>query len=148
IDDLSVWYLRRSRERFKDEGEDKTAALSTIRYVLHRLALVMAPTMPFFAEYLFQAIREGEDEESVHLAMWPEPTATANFLTRILGRETPEQALIEAMGVARSVVTSALEEREKAGIKIRQPLSSLSIPADSQLPEELFSILADELNVK
>ena len=161
IDDLSVWYLRRSRERFsarggsasggKDESslaEDKTSALATMRYVLHRLALVMAPTMPFFAEYLFQAVREEEDEESVHLAAWPEPTATANFFSQLLGSKSENELLLEAMGVARSIVTSALEEREKAGIKIRQPLAMLSIPADSALPEELFSILADELNVK
>jgi hypothetical protein len=56
--------------------------------------------------------------------------------------------LLEAMGIARSIVTSALEEREKAGIKIRQPLSVLRIPEDSALSEELFSIIADELNVK
>src|SRR6185369_6126974 len=135
IDDLSVWYLRRSRERFKENGPDKTAALATMRYVLHALSRVMAPTMPFFAEYLFQAVRESEDEESVHLSMWPEGRATANFFSRLLRRKTENQLLLEAMGVARSIVTSALEEREKAGIKIRQPLATLSIPADSKLPE-------------
>src|SRR5262249_29619726 len=62
--------------------------------------------------------------------------------------KSTNEMLLEAMGVARSIVTSALEEREKAGIKIRQPLSRLSIPENSTLPEELFSILADELNVK
>jgi isoleucyl-tRNA synthetase len=161
IDDLSVWYLRRSRERFSARGGsasggkdqeslfiDKHQALATMRYVLHRLSLVMAPTMPFFAEYLFQAVREGEDEESVHLASWPEPTATANFFTRILGGKSENELLVEAMGVARSIVTTALEERERAGIKIRQPLSTLHIPTDSTLPEEFFDIIADELNVK
>ncbi|MDP2649038.1 MAG: class I tRNA ligase family protein, partial [bacterium] len=116
IDDLSVWYIRRSRDRFKastafstssaslrghatssavqqgtsmdaasprlaSEAEksvaDKQNALATLRYVLHALSLVMAPPMPFFAEHLFQAVREGEDEESVHLAAWPEARATA-----------------------------------------------------------------------
>lgn len=148
IDDLSVWYLRRSRERFKDEGPDKEQALATMRYVLHRLALVMAPVMPFYAEYLFQAVREEEDEESVHLATWPEGHATAHFFDRLLQRKSENELLIEAMGVARSIVTSALEERERAGIKIRQPLAMLSIPENAALPESLFSILADELNVK
>lgn len=151
IDDLSVWYLRRSRERFKESGEDKTRALATLRYVLHALSRVMAPTMPFFAEYLFQAIREEEDEESVHLSMWPTPTATANFFSRLLGNKSENQMLVEAMGVARSIVTSALEEREKAGIKIRQPLQTLHIPKEmltGELLEEILRIIAEEINVK
>ena len=148
IDDLSVWYLRRSRERFKSEGQEKRDALSTLRYVLHRLSLVMAPSMPFFAEHLFQAIREGEDEESVHLAMWPEARATANFFQRILGRGTGEEAMIAAMETARHIVSQALEMREKEGIKVRQPLSALVIPRDAKLAEEYLSIIADEVNVK
>jgi len=55
----------------------KQAALATLRYVLHTLSRVIAPTMPFYAEYLFQAVREEEDEESVHLAAWPTAGAEA-----------------------------------------------------------------------
>ena len=148
IDDLSVWYLRRSRDRFKEEGEDKAAALSTMRYVLHALSRVMAPSMPFFAEYLFQEIREGEDESSVHLAMWPEPQATANFFARLLGQGSSNEDLLKAMEVARMVVTAALEAREKAGIKIRQPLALLSVPRSMQLEQEFIGIIAAEVNVK
>lgn len=148
IDDLSVWYLRRSRERFKEDGEDKKAALATMRYVLHRLALVMAPTMPFFAEHLFQAVREGEDEESVHLASWPEPKTTTSFIQRLLGQGGGDGQLIAAMKVARDIVTQALEAREKAGIKVRQPLALLTIPTDVKLAPEYLSIVADEVNVK
>jgi isoleucyl-tRNA synthetase len=96
IDDLSTWYLRRSRDRFSAKGgsasggkdkelllKDKRDALATLRYVLHTLSRVMAPSMPFFAEHLFQAVRESEDEESVHLAAWPRPLATVNFLRKI-----------------------------------------------------------------
>ncbi|MBI4088296.1 isoleucine--tRNA ligase [Candidatus Kaiserbacteria bacterium] len=147
IDDLSVWYLRRSRERFKSEGSDKQNALATLRYVLHRLSLVMAPSMPFFAEYLFQAIREGEDEESVHLATWPEARATANFIRRILGRGNPNAQLLAAMQAARSIVSQALEEREKAGIKVRQSLWKLSIPSDSPISDEYLDVIAGEVNV-
>jgi isoleucyl-tRNA synthetase len=142
IDDLSVWYLRRSRDRFKTDGEDKTAALMTLRYVLHTLSRVMAPTMPFYAEYLFQAVREDEDEESVHLATWPQGDAG----TRL------DAVLVNAMAEARRVVTLALEARESAGIKVRQPLSLTRIPSMtfSQLPdvEELLAIIAEEINVK
>ena len=142
IDDLSVWYLRRSRDRFKSDDEDKRAALSTLRYVLHTLSRVMAPTMPFYAEYLFQAVREGEDEESVHLAMWPTAGAEARL----------EMALVNAMAEARRVVTLALEAREKANIKVRQPLSVTRIPQISfaELPDvdALLAIIAEEINVK
>ena len=142
IDDLSVWYLRRSRDRFKTDGADKTAALQTLRYVLHTLSRVMAPSMPFYAEYLFQAVREGEDEESVHLAMWPTAGAEARL----------EMALVNAMAEARRVVTLALEAREKANIKVRQPLSVTRIPSMifSELPdvEALLAIIAEEINVK
>src|SRR3989338_3158963 len=187
IDDLSVWYVRRSRDRFKaapffassaslrgpaessavSKGtspdsasprlaseaeksalEDKRCALATLRYVLHTLARVTAPSIPFFAEYLFQAVRESEDEESVHLAMWPEARATANFIMRLLGQGSGDAQLIVAMEAARRIVTQALEAREKAGIRVRQPLASLSVPSGTTLPQEYLSIIADEVNVK
>ncbi|MDP2648885.1 MAG: class I tRNA ligase family protein, partial [bacterium] len=150
IDDLSGWYIRRSRNRFKEAGADKRDALATLRYVLHRLSLVMAPPMPFFAEHLFQAVREGEDEESVHLAAWPEARATANFIQRILGRGKEEQKLLRAMQEARRIVRHALEERDKAGIKVRQPLNSLRLAAGSLqgVSEELLEVVRDEINVK
>ncbi len=148
IDDLSVWYLRRSRDRFKEEGKDKNDALATLRYVLHRLALVMAPSMPFFAEHLFQSVREGEDEESVHLAMWPEVSVRTGFLARLFGGANKDKQLLDAMQTARAIVTKALEARDAAKIKVRQPLASLSIPRGSKLPDEYLSIVADEVNVK
>jgi len=142
IDDLSLWYLRRSRDRFKTDGDDKTAALATLRYVLHTVSRVMAPTMPFYAEYLFQAVRESEDEESVHLATWPEGDAATRF----------DAALVNAMAESRRVVTLALEQREKANIKVRQPLSVTRIPQISfaALPDvdALLAIIAEEINVK
>jgi isoleucyl-tRNA synthetase len=135
IDDLSVWYLRRSRDRFKEDGSDKAAALATLRYILYTLSSVIAPSMPFFAEYLFQAVREEGDGESVHLAQWPQA-------------QDPDADVLEKMESIRNTVSLALEIRDKAGIKVRQPLASLSVPADAQLSEEFFSIIAEELNVK
>ncbi|MBI5457559.1 isoleucine--tRNA ligase [Candidatus Kaiserbacteria bacterium] len=148
IDDLSVWYLRRSRERFKEDGPDKTAALATLRYVLHRLSLVMAPATPFFAEHLFQAVRESEDEESVHLAMWPEVSVPTGFFARLFGGTNKDKELLEAMEAARAIVTKALEARDAAKIKVRQPLATLSIPRGTKLADKYLSIVADEVNVK
>ena len=158
IDDLSVWYLRRSRDRFKTDadpstelGASKQVALATMRYVLHRLSLVMAPTMPFFAEHLFQAVREEEDEESVHLATWPEPTATTNFVERLLGKGNKNQELLDAMLFARNFVTMALMQREKVGIKVQQPLAKLTIKhSGPKIPfwDEVVPLIKDEINVR
>jgi isoleucyl-tRNA synthetase len=147
IDDLSVWYLRRSRDRFKEDGPNKRAALATLRFVLHRLALVMAPSTPFFAEHLFQAVREGEDEESVHLAMWPEVSRQPRFWSWLFGGDDGRAALI-TMEKVRAVVSEALEARDKAGIKVRQPLALLTIPAGLGIPDQYLPIIAEEVNVK
>ncbi|RJQ34210.1 isoleucine--tRNA ligase [Candidatus Parcubacteria bacterium] len=151
IDDLSVWYVRRSRDRFKAKGEDKKAALATLRYVLHDLSRVMAPITPFFAEHIFQAVRESEDEESVHLAAWPEARATANFLQRLLGQGKEGEELLSTMSFARGVVTNALMQRSEAGIKVRQPLTKLTIKLSGSEPffwKDIAPLIADEVNVK
>ena len=145
IDDLSVWYLRRSRDRFKEDGKDKTAALATLRFVLYQLALVMAPSMPFFAEHLFQAVRESTDQESAHLAAWPERASKQGFLRSLFGGSSD---VIEKMAEARMVVSHALEARDTAKIKVRQPLAALSIPASSILSGAYLDVVAEEVNVK
>ena len=133
IDDLSVWYLRRSRDRFKgDDVVDRTLAIATLRHVLRTLALTMAPAMPFYAEYLWQAVREEEDAESVHLAAWP----TEGMVN---------ENLLEQMEETRTIVTAALEARTKSGIKVRQPIASVSGP---KLSAGLSSVVLDELNAK
>ena len=137
IEDLSVWYLRRSRERLKSGGEDKRLALETLRYVLHSLSRVMAPVTPFLAEHMFQAVREEEDEESVHLASWPEMQAPEN-----------SEGILTNMLVARTIVSQALKEREKHGLNVRQPLAKLTIPEAAALSPDLLSVIAEEVNVK
>ncbi len=133
IDDLSVWYLRRSRDRLKhDDLDDKQATLATLRYVLQNLAKCMAPAMPFYAEHLYQAVKGVTDVESVHLTRWPQP-------------DTIDTELLAQMETTREIVTTALEKRTKAGIKVRQPIKSVSGP---QLPEELQTVITDELNAK
>lgn len=138
IDDLSVWYLRRSRDRFKEDGADKAAALATLRYVLHTLSRVVAPSMPFFAEHLFQAVREEEDEESVHLAMWPEMPKFSFEPADVLTK----------MFATRFIVSRALELREQAKIKVRQPLAKLTISGETNLSHEYTALIIDEVNVK
>ena len=134
IDDLSVWYLRRSRDRLKGEDEgDKQLSLGTLRCVLKTLALVMAPVMPFYAEYLWRAVKSEEDAESVHLGSWPESG-------------TFDEDLLKDMETTREVVTAALEARTKAGIKVRQPLGSLV--TNQPLTPDFTNIIAEEVNVK
>jgi isoleucyl-tRNA synthetase len=135
IDDLSVWYLRRSRDRLKGEDHaDKQAALATLRCVLKNLALVMAPSMPFYAEYLWQQVREDDEPVSVHLAKWPEVT------------RAPDPVVLGEMSLVREFVTIALEARAKANIKVRQPLPVLTI--NIELEDQYAAIVADEINVK
>ena len=133
VDDLSVWYLRRSRDRLKGEDtDDKKKALATLRYTLRTLALVMAPAMPFYAEYLWQRVKDDSDAQSVHLGAWPESTSI-------------DENILAAMAQTREVVTAALEARTKVGIKVRQPIACVAGP---ELESDLVPIVLDELNAK
>ncbi|MFN3188156.1 MAG: class I tRNA ligase family protein [Candidatus Paceibacteria bacterium] len=134
IDDVSVWYLRRSRERLKsDDVADKALALGTLRFVLRELAKVMAPVMPFYAEHLYLAVKEESEAESVHLTKWPKVDAF-------------DPVVIDEMGMVREFVTLALEARTKANIKVRQPLQTLLL--NVEMGDEYKSVIADEVNVK
>lgn len=133
IDDASNWYVRRSRRRFWKSGddEDKNNAYQTLHYVLVQLAMVLAPFTPFLAEELYQKLTGGE---SVHLLDWPK-VGHVNEL------------LVQEMATVRQYVNEALALRAKSGVKVRQPLQSVSIPASGQVLD-FSSILTDELNVK
>lgn len=144
IDDLSTWYVRRSRERLKEDTADKKHTLATLRFVLRTLALVMAPATPFIAEEVFQGVREKDDPESVHLAAWPEHKKSSPFSKLLKHDETP--TILEGMGRVRIRASEGLQLRQKVGIKVRQPLASFTIP--EKLSPELAAILADEVNVK
>jgi isoleucyl-tRNA synthetase len=133
-DDLSTWYLRRSRDRFKGEdAADKAAALATTQYVLITLAKVLAPFTPFFADHLYQ--EAGGELESVHLEEWPE------------GGQVDSQ-LLKDMDVIRTISSRGLEARMKAKINVRQPLATLRVKADGTLSEGLVELVKDEVNVK
>ncbi|KKT30177.1 MAG: Isoleucine-tRNA ligase [Parcubacteria group bacterium GW2011_GWA1_44_13] len=135
VDDLSTWYIRRSRDRFKsDEPKERAEALSTTRVVLLEFSKLLAPVMPFLAEHIYQSLQGAK--ESVHLDSWP------TFAE-------PNYADLASMAQARRVVSLALEARAKAGIKVRQPLAKLTIK-DTLLvgKKELADIILDELNVE
>ncbi len=142
IDELSTWYLRRSRERFKSEVEsDKQAVLAMTRFVLLTLAKIMAPFMPFIAERLWQEVsgyKLEKRDESVHLQSWPN-----------LGQLTEEEeAVLANMQLARKGVELALSARDAAGIKIRQMLNSAEFTGGGKLAEQYFVLLSEELNVR
>lgn len=138
IDDLSNWFVRRSRRRFwkSESTEDKNEAYATLHYVLSYTALILAPFVPFLAEELWQNMMGGE---SVHLLDWPE------------AGEINELA-VNNMAVCRSIITEGLALRMAKDdgfgqIKVRQPLASLTYGGE-KLDEFYESIIADEVNVK
>jgi len=133
VDDLSTWYLRRSRDRLKSEGEDKNNALATTRFVLREFAKLMAPAMPFKAEDTFSRTRSHQDAESVHLVSWPQ-----------FG--TLDESVLVGMKEVRDVVTKALEIRAKESIKVRQPIQTLETKV--VIAPEYAEIIKDEVNVK
>jgi isoleucyl-tRNA synthetase len=134
VDDLSNWYIRRSRRRFwkSQSDSDKLAAYQTLFEVLSTLSRLMAPFAPFIADAMYRNLSEGG---SVHLADFPETTA-------------PHDPEVEAnMAKARQAVELGLSARDAVRIKVRQPLASVSLPGDP-LPEEIAAIVREELNVK
>ncbi|MSR78627.1 MAG: isoleucine--tRNA ligase [Candidatus Taylorbacteria bacterium] len=138
IADLSQWYLRRSRERIKNGGEDAAVALATLRFVLCELSKLMAPLAPFFAEFLYKEV--GGEKESVHLESWP------SVESRIKNNES---LIIVEMEETRRIVSLALEQRAKANIKVRQPLSSLKLKSKILNPKSGVSdLIQEEVNVK
>lgn len=135
IDDASNWYVRRNRRRFWKSGDDddKNSAYRTLHYVLVQLSMVLAPFTPFLAEELYQKLTGGE---SVHLLDWPE-----------FGHI--DEISVKNMELVRHVITGALAERAKAGIKVRQPLSELTIfTVHQDLEDYMVEIIKDEVNVK
>jgi len=133
VDDLSTWYVRRSRDRFKsDDATDRAHAIETTRVVLFELAKLLAPIMPFLAEDIYA--RVGGKMESVHLEGW---TVVA----------PADEKILSIMAQVRNIVSLALEARAKSGLKVRQPLASITVKSEMLAPE-LALIIADELNVK
>lgn len=137
IDDLSNWYIRRSRERFQrpQNQKEKEQAAQTLYFVLLNLAKLMAPFTPFISEEIYQQLKNKKDRESVHLCDYPKPS-----------KKAIDKKLEEKMGQAREIVAQALAERAAKGIKVRQPLAFLTVK--ERLNQEFLDLIAQEVNVK
>jgi isoleucyl-tRNA synthetase len=133
VDDLSNWYIRRSRRRFWD-GDP--VALGTLWYAVVQGLRVVAPLMPFLADHLWRVLTEpcAEAPSSVHLAGWPEPAAA-------------DRALLDEIGELRRVVELGRQARSTSGVKLRQPLRSLVVEG-APLAREHAEEIADELRVR
>ena len=146
IDDMSNWFVRRSRRRFwkSEDDQDKLEAYSTLYYVLIYLAKILAPFTPFLAEELYQkmtgaGVVNSEIPESVHLLDWPEAGVI-------------DEAVLAQMAKTREIITAGLAERMKkteseAQIKVRQPLAKL-IYVGEKLDDFYEQIIMEEVNVK
>ncbi|MBT4723155.1 class I tRNA ligase family protein, partial [Candidatus Falkowbacteria bacterium] len=131
VNELSTWYVRRSRDRFKKD--DNTQAVATLKYVLGKLSLSMAPFMPFLSEHLWSELG---NKESVHLQDWPK------FEELLVKKD-----VLEKMKKSRLLVELGLAVRDEAKIKVRQPLEYLWYRSEN-LGDEYNLIIAEELNVK
>jgi isoleucyl-tRNA synthetase len=139
VDDLSNWYVRRSRRRFWDGDPN---ALQTLHEALTALTLVMAPLTPFITERVWQDLVKSTDPsapESVHLADWPQVDSNA-----------VDGKLIADVALVKRLVELGRAARAVSGVKTRQPLGRalVSAPAWRELPQQLRDELADELNVQ
>lgn len=133
IDDLSVWYTRRSRDRLKGDTtkEDQVHAYETLTYVLQTLAKVIAPVMPFIAERVYKEV--GGTCTSVHLEKWPDEGVI-------------DEALVKDMKEVRALISLGLMKRTESKINVKQPLMSVTLK--KSINEVYFDLFLDELNVK
>jgi len=138
IDDLSNWYVRRSRRRFWD-GDD--VALNTLYYCLKNLTLLLAPMVPFISEHVWQSlikVAQVDQVESIHLANYP-----------VANKSMIDETLSSAVSLSRRLVELGRSARAESGLKIRQPLSRalVSAPGWEKLSAEIKSHIAEELNI-
>jgi isoleucyl-tRNA synthetase len=145
VEDLSNWFVRRSRRRYWKEGKsiDKTAAYQTLYECLFNLSKMMAPLAPFTAEWLYQRLNEitGKDEKSVHISFYPTVEETSI-----------NKSLEFRMDLARIISSTVLRIRNKINVNVRQPLARIILPANSEEErlaiESVKHIILDEVNVK
>ena len=140
IEDLSLWYIRRSRRKFqKPKNKNELIETSQILYfVLMTLVKLMAPFTPFLSEYIYQSLKKKEDIESVHLCDWP------YFNSKLINLK-----LEEKMKITRDIVSLSLAERNKFHIKVRQPLSKLSVEnLKWKIENDFIDLIKEEVNVK
>lgn len=140
VNDLSLWYIRRSRQRFREDNPEREDAVAVLYYLLLNLVKLLAPIMPFFAEEMYQQLKTEGMEESVHLCDWPKAD-----------KKKIDKDLEEKMDEVRMVVGLALSERTLKQIKVKQPLAMLKIQnTKSKIKgeDDLLELIKDEANVK
>ena len=142
VDEMSNWYVRRSRDRFwgKEMTEDKINAYMTLHTVLVTLAKLAAPLIPFMAEDIYRNLVCSSDKtapESVHLCDYP--VADASMIDRELEEHMKEVLAVVSLGRAC---------RNAASVKNRQPIGKMYVKAEFDLPASFVEIIEDELNVR
>ncbi len=134
VGELSTWYLRQSRDRLRLDNDRE--GWNTSGFVLRELAKLSAPITPFLSELTYQYLEPKFD--SVHLDSWPE---TQTVLA--------DESTLKAMAAIRPVVEQAHAQRKLAGLKVRQPLASVSVSSNQPIPSPgIIEIAQQELNVK
>ena len=145
IEDVSNWYVRRSRARFwgNSEPEDTRAAFRTLHEAFRQVLVMVAPVVPLTADWLHRALVRGE---SVHLARLPDPESEA--WRAVVG--TPDAELEADMEAARVLVSLGRAAREEVNIRVRQPLRELRavVPGGRVLSDDVLAVVREELNVK
>lgn len=151
VQDLSLWYVRRSRERVgpnAPDGEDKDSCHTNLWITLITLSRVLASFMPFLAEEIYQNLQAaGRKGSSIHLTNWP----TEKELKAMAGGLSEKQISenLSLMVKTRKIVERGHAERKKVGIPVRQPLAKITVFASyKKIDEVLLSLIKYELNVK
>lgn len=137
VQDLSLWYVRRSRDRIgpsAQDSEDKNACYHTLHTVLVTLSQILAPFIPFISEEIYTNLT---GEESIHLSNWPE-----------VQNEAIDPKLEEEMIKARNIVELIHAARKEKIMKVRQPLSLVTYGSTTQLSKDVEQLIADETNIK
>ena len=142
IDDLSNWYIRRSRKRLwvEEENEDKLSCYSTLHDVFLTLSRLLAPFVPFIAEAIYQRMRYEGMKESVHLCDYPD-----------FDEDCLDEELEDAMEKVREIADIGRSLRGKVGIKIRYPLRELIVVCEEDVERKVkrfVDLLREEINVK
>lgn len=139
VDDMSNWYVRRSRRRFwkSEDDADKIQAYETLHWSLVVTCQLLAPWSPFISDWLYRHLTADIKNvpPSVHLTDWPDQTPA-------------DSKVLELMDMVRTMVNDGLSARSQESIKVRQPLAGAVVSGPRELDEDHLSIIAEELNVK
>lgn len=139
VENLSTWYLKNSRNRFKSEDkEEQLSAMNTLSYILYNISRLLAPLTPFISEIIYQKLKDNGlvKLESVHLELWPK-----------FNEELIDYEIDKEMELTREIVKRSLELREKSKIPVRQALSKITVE-NVNLKSDYLDVIAKAINVK